>query len=478
MINFSKSLSSALICAMIFFFACTSDTNQVKVYEPTKTTIAGQISDALPTSKSVSLVTATNQYMAPVMQDKFTLSFNATEPDYYTMGYGRNNVDLYITPGDDLDISFSGRSFLPSLIIKGKGSEIQKYLLEKAAIAKQLNTTQSEIFKAAPEDVDDKLISFRKQMEDLLDQHRKSGSFTGYFIDLEKASFDYLLADTRMTYPQIHKYYDAQYDGGGESYFDFLNEMDLDKAEHLKLSSFRSLIADVVAVRSEEIMNSDDSFQLKEAGYSIARFQAIKEKFKNNQIQGDLMFSALKDQIRYFGINGIESLVAEFNNISKNDLQKKDINGLVAQWQPLAKGKPAPDFKYVDMDGTEVALSDLKGKYVYIDVWATWCGPCKRELPFLEKLQETYDSSDDIVFASVSIDQNKDAWRKMVTDKNMKGIQLIADRDWKSSITQDYKITGIPRFLLIDPNGNIVNVHAPRPSSPQLEPLLASLVKS
>lgn len=141
-------------------------------------------------------------------------------------------------------------------------------------------------------------------------------------------------------------------------------------------------------------------------------------------------------------------------------------------------GTVSPSFKYENHKGGFTSLEDLKGKYVYIDVWATWCGPCRQEIPFLQKTEEAYHGKN-IEFVSISIDvmKDKEKWNKFVMDKNLGGIQLLADKDWKSDFVQGYKINGIPRFILIGPEGKIVNADAPRPSSPELATLLDSLVK-
>lgn len=142
----------------------------------------------------------------------------------------------------------------------------------------------------------------------------------------------------------------------------------------------------------------------------------------------------------------------------------------------LGRGKPSPKFTYPDINGKNVSLDDLKGKYVYIDVWATWCGPCKREIPYLKKLEHEYENKN-ITFVGLSIDtqENKGKWEKMVAERDLKGVQVLADKDWDSQFVQDYRITAIPRFILIDPKGNIVSHDAPRPSEPALKQLFDEL---
>ena len=142
----------------------------------------------------------------------------------------------------------------------------------------------------------------------------------------------------------------------------------------------------------------------------------------------------------------------------------------------LQRGKPSPKFNYPDINGKSVSLDDLKGKYVYVDVWATWCGPCKREIPFLKELDAEYREKD-LAIVSLSIDklENKDKWESMVKGENLTGIQILADKDWRSEFVTAYNITGIPRFILIDPEGKIYDANAPRPSDPRLKDLLNSL---
>ena len=152
-------------------------------------------------------------------------------------------------------------------------------------------------------------------------------------------------------------------------------------------------------------------------------------------------------------------------------------------------GKPSPTFDFENYKGGKTALSDLKGKYVYIDVWATWCGPCLREIPALKKVEKEFHDKN-IEFVSLSVDDGRgykadsreasaklayEGWKKMIVEKELGGIQVISDNGWQTEFVQGFKINGIPRFILIDPAGNVVNADAPRPSSPKLIDLFNAL---
>ena len=154
------------------------------------------------------------------------------------------------------------------------------------------------------------------------------------------------------------------------------------------------------------------------------------------------------------------------------------LGDLITLRTDLPKGAPSPVFSsYENHSGGTTSLTDLKGKYVYIDVWATWCGPCKAEIPHLKKVEADYHGKN-IEFVSVSIDRPKDheKWVSMVIEKELGGVQLYADNNWESKFVKDYYIKGIPRFILIDPDGNVISPNAPRPSDPKLRTLLEELI--
>lgn len=152
-----------------------------------------------------------------------------------------------------------------------------------------------------------------------------------------------------------------------------------------------------------------------------------------------------------------------------------------AVFSKFKKGNPSPKFvNYENFKGGKTSLDDLKGKYVYIDVWATWCVPCLNEIPALQSLEKEFQGKN-IEFVSISVDNvdgtrgSKADWKNMVAEKQLGGIQLYADKDFQSDFMMAYNVNSIPRFILIDPNGNIVDFDAPRPSDPKLKELFKSL---
>jgi len=212
----------------------------------------------------------------------------------------------------------------------------------------------------------------------------------------------------------------------------------------------------------------------------------------SNQLGNDIMDLSQEEFDKSMdGLKGAYTdLKSKFSGLDKELIssQDKDMERMVTAYskfhqskiemrRELPKGKVSPQFvNYENHKGGKTSLTDLKGKYVYIDVWATWCGPCIAEIPSLKEVEKKYHNKN-IEFVSISIDTEKayDKWKQMVVDKELGGVQLLADANWKSKFVTDYKINGIPRFILIDPDGNIVNADAPRPSSKKLIELFEEL---
>jgi thiol-disulfide isomerase/thioredoxin len=176
--------------------------------------------------------------------------------------------------------------------------------------------------------------------------------------------------------------------------------------------------------------------------------------------------------VNYQGLTSEDTALKIFYANCSDTALINNVKEGVGKWERISVGQPAPGFEYTDINGKMVALDDLKGNYVYIDVWATWCGPCIAEIPYLKTLAEDMKGRN-IVFVSVSVDDSKEAWETMVREKELGGIQLFGGEGWKSGITEAYNIRGIPRFILIDREGMIVDATAPRPSGDIKEVLLA-----
>jgi len=141
------------------------------------------------------------------------------------------------------------------------------------------------------------------------------------------------------------------------------------------------------------------------------------------------------------------------------------------------EGKKTPEFDhYINYKGGKSSLKDFKGKFIYLDIWATWCSPCRAEIPHLQQLEKDFKDKN-IIFISISVDKKSayDSWRSMIKSKSMSGVQLFANGD--TEFMKKLKVNSIPRFIIINPEGLIVKAETTRPSNPKTKELLNNLLK-
>lgn len=167
----------------------------------------------------------------------------------------------------------------------------------------------------------------------------------------------------------------------------------------------------------------------------------------------------------YKGLSGKSELYKENEKIY-NSLSK------------LLPGVKATDFDMQDVDGKTVRFLDVigQGKVTYIDFWATWCGPCCAEIPHVAKLVEKYKNNPNIEFLSISLDDKLKKWHDKLDEDKPQWRQFIIPDNFKSVFAKEYNIRAIPRFMMFDTEGRIININAERPSNPNIEQILNGIL--
>ncbi|KAF5085803.1 Thiol-disulfide oxidoreductase ResA [anaerobic digester metagenome] len=169
----------------------------------------------------------------------------------------------------------------------------------------------------------------------------------------------------------------------------------------------------------------------------------------------------------------LENLAASIKAPASETVYAKDLNERIAKQKKIAVGQPAPEITLPDPDGNMISLSSLRGKYVLIDFWAAWCGPCRRENPNVVKVYSQYKDKGFEIFG-VSLDYDRESWLKGIKDDGITWLQVSEVKGWETQPVQDYQITGIPHTVLIDPNGIIIEKNL---RGEQLEAKLAEIFK-
>lgn len=202
-----------------------------------------------------------------------------------------------------------------------------------------------------------------------------------------------------------------------------------------------------------------DATSALQAAASCAVKPAQKEAAMN------MMLAALANAGNF---NGIADAYEYFQDNVTNDDYLDAADEICRNVLTLVPGVQAPEIEFKDIDGKVFHLADFTGKPLYIDLWASWCGPCCEEIPHLQKFVDSLGNDPEIRCISISIDDDESDWTTKLDEVGSTWPQYIATADGQASISGKYFISAIPRFLLIDAEGKIVSVNAPRPSAPDL----------
>ena len=394
------------IAFVTILFACTkTDPNQV--------TITGEIIN--PKGESVIFSNQDTSYSTTANEDgTFAISFILDSATYLNFEHGVERTAMFVKPGDKIKLSIDTEEFDETIEYKGSLSSsflAKKYLLEEG------NDFFGKVFyMSSAEEYKNALDSFKIAVINKFGKITDSTFIKSEITDIDK-NIDYFI-------------------GRQEKLADYTEDVKTYMWETRKIGSEFNFYAAI------DSLNSTDFNKMAEQ-YTAA-FQTLLNKVTDAEFIVDA-----KERIKKTTNNWLERKTA-------TDKMPKE-------------GEPAIDFNYPNTDGNEFSIASFKGTLVYVDVWATWCGPCKAEIPSLQKLEADYHGKD-ITFMSVSVDTDKEAWEKMVAEKELGGVQLWAD-GW-SEITKDYAIFGIPRFMLFDAEGNVISTNAPRPSSDDIRELL------
>ena len=393
-------------------------------------------------------------------------SLNIKQADVFTIKHRRDEYYTFLKPGETIQLKGDPKDSL-GIILTGDLSPENKYLQQYADIHQQIYESGSfrNIAKLEPSDFLAQYERRNHPLDSLMTVINKDNQLDAKFKKLLRLRLDATKAKGLIEYPLYYKYLNKKEVVLPKDYFAPLKKLDYDNTDLLAFGEG----LDFGKTLSEKGLNYED-FDKDAKKYYQALIANTKKVFTTPLLQKFFSYLFYKDILDFGG--GLDEVGDELNSFMASTDNQFIINSLkktIAPLEKIRKGKPAPDFEGVTRDGKLVKLSDLKGKNVYVDVWATWCGPCIGEIPSLKKVEKKYHNKN-ITFVSISIDKQRDKekWKNFIKEKNLSGTQIMADKAWNSAVVKEYNIKGIPRFILVDADGKILSSNAPRPSSKSL----------
>ncbi|MEO8766253.1 MAG: TlpA disulfide reductase family protein [Ginsengibacter sp.] len=165
---------------------------------------------------------------------------------------------------------------------------------------------------------------------------------------------------------------------------------------------------------------------------------------------------AISENYGYYAEAGdVEPLYELLDPQVKKSPKGMEIKRLIGVYQKVAIGQAAPDITQPTPGGALISLSSLRGKYVLLDFWASWCGPCRRENPYIVEAYNRFKDKGFTIFG-VSYDSKKDKWKKAIEDDKLTWDQVSDLQGWKNATSDQYGIKAIPSNLLLDKDGKII----------------------
>lgn len=399
----------------------------------------------------------------------FVMAFIPKEEGFYAVAKNArgamNRYIFYFKPGDNLNFEISGDDYTltgkntPENVAIAKWQDFVYPIESKAIYFLNNNSTYKDFF---PD-----FVALLPQIKAYPKAKTGNKLFDAAFEEYKKVNLYEIALIFANTPRSAHP--------GANDYPDFYRQM---RVADISATPFMMKYPDGVNLLSlcKNVQYRTNESISMEARIKLQResFDVVLEEIVDDTLKGE---HVLLNTRVYQSYPGLIDYKEKYGKYLITEDQQKRFRDILAKVDGNEAGNLAPNFKFPDIDGKQVALTDFKGKLVYIDIWATWCGPCKGEIPFLQELEEQYRGKN-IEFVSVSVDKEKDKqkWLDMVKEKGLKGVQLFAG-DRKEDISVPYKLKGIPRFILVGTDGKLISGDAPRPSSKEIKVLLDAKLK-
>jgi thiol-disulfide isomerase/thioredoxin len=404
-------------------------------------------------------------------------TFKCVIPQRVSIQQRRTQInDIFVAPGYELTITGDATNFktlLTTCRFDGKGSESNQY---KTAIAKWLTDHPSDTpwYQIKSQASFVKYVNNQRHSYDSIAQvvfkgKAKNDPYFSFFknmvlLDNQFINLYYLLSyvnSSKMGPEESERFIRANYNS--KVLMGFSNE------GNLVSTDFKTW---ALSEYTDYLLRLDyfkDSTLQKKRSYRLEKMAAVysgkvKDFALYNQMWGNITFTKSIERL-----NELKERYRPYLDMIVDSVYKKNIETHIgAQENELLRtaiGKPAPGFSLPSDKGDTFKLSDFAGKVVYLDLWASWCSPCRAETPYLASFYDKYKNDNRISFVSIAVSDAEDAWREALTKDKPTWLQLW-DKD--NIIKQAYVANMIPQFVIINKKGEIVNFNAPRPSEEKI----------
>jgi thiol-disulfide isomerase/thioredoxin len=463
-----------LVVAFYYFYGFTLPLLAQSIPLPSSVYIYGTISNAQSPLVSLDLpknllLGEVESYAARIAPDgSFMLYCPLQAPTAANLFHANQQTTLFVFPGDSIAISADAEQWRETLQCKGKkGSERNQFLAEYSRRYEGGTAENAELNAMTHKDAGEYRYHADQQRQQKL--HLLATAFSKApettFFRFAEAKIGAEWADNLFDYPVIHALKNNLMSTNlTPGYYEFINEPHNWSNPHaLPLPRYAELLKKIVTQRIRPTTNAKD--------YDHSRYYADRHELAKKIMDGKTLFffqaQNIIDALTYTKPEDIADTYREWAADCPYTEFRTVVDSAYAKAEQLMAGKPAPNFALTDAAGNTVALNSLRGKAVYLDFWASWCGPCLKEMPHSKQLAEKLQG-EAVAFVYVSVDENPEAWLNALQKWQLNGKHIWAE-GLKSETAQSYNVKGVPRYVLIDSEGNIADGNAKRPSELGIE---------
>ncbi len=375
-----------------------------------------------------------------------------TKKNIAYIALGSNGIYATIEPGKKLQVTVSGKAKLAKIKFKGENASeselrtaLQTFYATKNVFYEEKNPQDTLSFSVAWKLLDENYSALCKMASKEKDADTKAKL-------KEDIELKYLANRIEMQKGYCYKYgIDSKKDA-------FLAELMSQVNPNDPKYQSNGILTEYIYYKMPIEINAETNV----TDYACEYINTVCKEVTNTEIKQNLLEMHVGQCVQAENLD-----IDKFWTLVNEKCDKSIVNQyqyIVDAKKNTASGKQCPDVTFSDINGVSHKLSEFFGKVLFIDLWATWCGPCCMEIPYMEKMVEHYKDDDRIQFISISLDRDRKAWEKKMEEDKPTWPQFNASREEDKLISSQWGVASIPRFLIINADSTICNNDAFRPS--------------
>ncbi len=483
----SKIQIYLFLCLILLCFPCLGQVNQLlkdlnHFANPKETKIQIQLKDD---RSSESRVVVTHHYYldSPFKLDtllvpeqrRLNFSLPLEAPALISVNVDGHSDFLFVVPGQATTVSYQGSAdkAVPKREVGPSSTprSINQYYQERIALfgtAKDpLAAYRLSVHELSESgSVEAYYDSLTVEQQTLLTAYKSK--VPDWFVEYESKNLYYTGLSFKLFAAKRQRYKEPKKGNLPETLFQNINDLDLQDEAALLSIFYTESLTDAARLKfcTDECLLSGPSkivaqcTALLKLGYQIQNEQVRNLFLARNFFLASRSGTPLPPQISQAFVNGLS-----------------DAYQLRIKTRPLSlNGQPAPNFYLKDLDGQFYGREAFRDKVVLLNFWFVGCKGCLMEIPYEQQLVQKFAETP-FVLLNICTNSEENAWKEWVQKKELSGVNLLAQGNWNDKLAKSYRLTGFPRYVLVDKNGKVVNDNCPRPSSGKLEEVIAGLIK-